>query len=106
VTDAVVVVVGLIRVATRMSLGGVVEAPAVDVVNFGGDVDERCSRVAGAAADVEVVEVPVEGDEDDAGRDKESSVWIFPYSTTKHNHWHQKRRDTPSSLPTAPQQFP
>lgn len=66
--------VGLSRVATRMILGGAVEVLVVDVVNFGGDVDERCSRVADAAADVEVAVVPVEGDEDDAGTDKDSSV--------------------------------
>ena len=67
------VVVGLTRVAKRMSLGDAVEALVVDVVNFDDVVDERCSRVADAA-DAEMVVVPVGGDEDDAGRDKESSV--------------------------------
>jgi hypothetical protein len=69
----VVVAVDSTRVVKRTSLGDEVEVPVVDGVNFDDGVDERCSRVAGAA-DVEVVVVPVEGDEDDAGRDKEWSV--------------------------------
>jgi hypothetical protein len=72
VTDAVAMV-DLTRAAKRTSLGDGVEVLAVDAVNFDDGVDERCSRVAGAA-DAEVVAVPVEGDEDDAGRDKELSA--------------------------------